>query len=116
MSARDPHLEYLRLELEASQTLLRALEGEARGAQARQELRASLGVTPSIHEGRASVIRSEAYRTIQETVTRWRQLIAEHLAKTGGQTVEPIRAASDDGAIFELLAQVGGRMPEGGAR
>jgi hypothetical protein len=24
---------------------------------------------------------------------------------------EPIRASTDDGAIFELLAQVGGRMP-----
>jgi hypothetical protein len=32
------------------------------------------------------------------------------------ETVEPIEASSDDGAIFELLCEVGGRMPTGGAR
>jgi hypothetical protein len=116
VSAHDTRLAYLRTELENCQTLRRILSREVEDSAERVRLLTQLGAAPGPCEVQASALRAELFEDIDGTEAKWRQMIAEHLAATAEEVVSPIRAASDDAALFELLSQVGGRLPNGGVR
>ena len=114
MKAPDQQLRYLRMELESCQTMQRFLEKEAHAERIRAELWETAGKAPPPAEGRAALYRAEAFEINARREARFRRMIAEHLAEQDSQTVQPIRASSDDAALFHLLSEVGGRMPGGG--
>lgn len=116
MSAHDTRLAYLRTELENCQTLRRILSREVEDSAERIRLLTEFGAAPGPCEVQASALRAELFEDIDCAAAKWRQLIAEHLVANAEEAVTPIRAASDDAALFELLSQVGGRLPNGGVR
>jgi hypothetical protein len=116
MIERDFYLTCLREELRACldrrEILLRELEGvDLRSRRAQRERPAFQAMVAELEDsfggGRVSAI--EQSLELEEMV---RDRIAKHLVAMSRETVQRIRADSDDGALFELLSQVGGRMPE----
>lgn len=120
MRSRDAHLEYLRRELRMAELHERILHSEAAGSEMRRGLMARYGTAADQQRlaaaaDRAAEPRARAIALNRQNQETWRRLIAEHLARAP-ETVQPVQARSDDEALFELLAGVGGRMPAGGGR
>jgi hypothetical protein len=113
---KDPHLEYLRLELTACKRRRDALLRNFATFEALDELIGRERNPSTATADAAALDRAKALRLNDKVARMWRRLIAAHLTKAarpaGPDVSAPIAAASDAAAISALLGDVACSLPQ----